>query len=160
MHLFLFISCKSTDPLPTSVRVSGRPLIKEFICEPLDRGDQLRESERERSKRVSHLSGISHEYQPWSLWGVEKIESPEDDRVTNISNQAPNLTLNVETHRLFSWSLAGTGIFVQAGVIWSTGIVTLYFNEYKSTRLFSPELGYYIFISGQFALYCIYVGYF
>jgi hypothetical protein len=103
---------------------------------------------------------MSHEYQPWSLWGVEKIESPEDDQVTNISNQAPTLTLNVETHRLLSWSLAGTGIFVQADVIWSTGIVTLYFNEYKSTWLFSLELGYYIFISGQFALYCIYVGYF
>lgn len=130
---------------------------------PLEWGDRPPGTEDHRNSRVFCLSDAisSDSYKPASpLTNIFAADDYERDRerVENISNQAPNLTLGSESHPFPARCLAMIGILLQTGVIWSTGIVTLYSKEYKSNRLFSPELGSYVFTSGQLMHYCIYVG--
>lgn len=146
---FHYVMCPS-DFSRMPARVSGRPLIKEFIYKPLSEKDPLKESEMDYSDRIFDLASAycDHGYIPTQDLNSGDTHAGLVDYVMNISNQAPNLTLGSQGRRPCSWGFAVLGIIAQASVIWSTGIITLYFQRYKSIRPFSPRKGYIVFTCG------------
>jgi hypothetical protein len=71
------------------------------------------------------------------------------DIIYQLTNQAPNLTLNSLPFSPNRLLLTATGIVVQAAVLLLTGVFTFYLKYLKATRPFSPIVGYVMFVLGM-----------